>query len=42
MVLDPATQTTIEAHDRADGVGSFSYAGKQKEHSIFEIWRPGR
>jgi hypothetical protein len=32
---------TIEAHDRADGVGSFSYAGKQADHAIFEIWRPG-
>jgi hypothetical protein len=40
IVLDPQSRTTIEAHDRADGVGSFSYAGKQETHTIFEIWRP--
>jgi cell wall-associated NlpC family hydrolase len=40
IVLDPQAQTTIEAHDRKDGVGSFSYTGKQTNHSIFEIWRP--
>jgi cell wall-associated NlpC family hydrolase len=40
IVLDPHAQTTIEAHGRAEGVGSFSYAGRRDRKSIFEIWRP--
>jgi hypothetical protein len=40
MVWDPASQTTIEALDTANGVGHFSYRGGPS-HRIFEIWRVG-
>lgn len=40
LVWDPASQTTIEAHDTAGGVGHFSYKGDPSRH-IFQIWRVG-
>jgi cell wall-associated NlpC family hydrolase len=40
MVWDPAARATIEARDRADGVGHFSYRGGPSHH-IFQIWRVG-
>jgi hypothetical protein len=40
MVWDPASRSTIEALDTAQGVGHFSYSGGPSHH-IFEIWRVG-
>jgi len=40
MVWDPASRSTIEALDTAQGVGHFSYSGGLSHH-IFEIWRVG-
>jgi cell wall-associated NlpC family hydrolase len=40
MVWDPASRSTIEALDTAQGVGHFSYNGGPSHH-IFEIWRVG-
>lgn len=41
MVWDPAKKMTLEAQGKADGVGNFSYASKEKEKEIYEIWRVG-
>jgi cell wall-associated NlpC family hydrolase len=40
MVWDPASRSTVEALDTAQGVGHFSYNGGTSHH-IFEIWRVG-
>ncbi|MFC3689265.1 peptidoglycan DD-metalloendopeptidase family protein [Aquipuribacter hungaricus] len=40
LVADPATFSTIEARDRRDGTGTFSYADGP-ERNRFEIWRVG-
>jgi hypothetical protein len=40
MVWDPASRSTIEAIDTAQGVGHFSYKNGPNHH-IFEIWRVG-
>ncbi len=40
LVWDPAAQSTIEARDRADGVGHFSFKNGPSHH-IFQIWRVG-
>ena len=40
IVLDPATQRTVEALSTRYGVGSFTY--RYTGHSIFEIWRVGQ
>jgi cell wall-associated NlpC family hydrolase len=40
IIWDPATKTTIEAHNTKTGIGHFSYANGPHHH-IFEIWRVG-
>jgi cell wall-associated NlpC family hydrolase len=40
IVWNPATKTTIEAHNTRAGVGHFNYANGPNHH-IFEIWRVG-
>jgi hypothetical protein len=40
IVWNPASKTTIEAHNTRAGVGHFSYANGP-DHHIFEIWRVG-
>jgi cell wall-associated NlpC family hydrolase len=40
VIWDPATRTTIEAHNAKNGIGHFSYANGPHHH-IFEIWRVG-
>jgi len=38
VVWNPAARTTIEAHDRKQGTGHFTYTNGPRHH-IFEIWR---
>jgi cell wall-associated NlpC family hydrolase len=40
IVWNPATKTTIEAHNTKTGIGHFSYANGPHHH-IFEMWRVG-